>query len=137
MTLSGGESLTKEPTKNALNTVSPGGPPAVRIAKTGYTGEPLGYEVYVRQRGRGVAVEPSGGAGRASLRAWAPGIPCGWRRSFPLYGHEMGIAPDGSEIPIFAVPLAKFAVSFSAAEGRFHRPGGPGNVSTEAIQAPS
>ena len=47
MTLSGGESPTKEPTKNSLGTVSLEGRQA-RIAKTGYTGEPLGYEVYVR-----------------------------------------------------------------------------------------
>ena len=25
----------------------------------------------------------------------------------------MGLAPDGGELPVFAVPLAKFAVSFS------------------------
>ena len=46
MTLSGGESPTKEPTKNSLGTVSLEGRQA-RIAKTGYTGEPLGNEVYV------------------------------------------------------------------------------------------
>ena len=49
MTLSGGESPTKEPTKNSLGTVSLEGRQA-RIAKTGYTGEPLGYEVYVRSQ---------------------------------------------------------------------------------------
>ncbi len=31
----------------------------------------------------------------------------------PLYGHELGLDRDGSEIPIFAIPLARFAVSFS------------------------
>ena len=65
----------------------------------------------------------------------------------PLYGHEMGTAADGSEIPIFAVPLAKFAVSFAeekgdfvgkaalrkqfelfGAEGRLHRPQGSGEA---------
>ena len=117
MTLSGGESPTKEPTKNSLGTVSLEGRQA-RIAKTGYTGEPLGYEVYVRSEDAvwlwnrlvELGARPAGLGARDTLRMEA---------SFPLYGHEMGVAPDGSEIPIFAVPLAKFAVSFSAQKGEF------------------
>ena len=117
MTLSGGESPTKEPTKNSLGTVSLEGRQA-RIAKTGYTGEPLGYEVYVRSqdvvwlwnRLVELGARPAGLGARDTLRMEA---------SFPLYGHEMGVAPDGTEIPIFAVPLARFAVSFSAQKGDF------------------
>ena len=117
MTLSGGESPTKEPTKNSLGTVSLEGRQA-RIAKTGYTGEPLGYEVYVRSEDAvwlwnrlvELGARPAGLGARDTLRMEA---------SFPLYGHEMGTAPDGTEIPIFAVPLAKFAVSFSAQKGDF------------------
>ena len=117
MTLSGGESPTKEPTKNSLGTVSLEGRQA-RIAKTGYTGEPLGYEVYVRSEDAvwlwnrlvELGARPAGLGARDTLRMEA---------SFPLYGHEMGVAPDGTEIPIFAVPLAKFAVSFSAQKGDF------------------
>ena len=117
MTLSGGVSPTKEPTKNSLGTVSLEGHQA-RIAKTGYTGEPLGYEVYVRSedvvwlwnRLVELGARPAGLGARDTLRMEA---------SFPLYGHEMGVAPDGTEIPIFAVPLAKFAVSFSAQKGNF------------------
>ena len=117
MTLSGGVSPTKEPTKNSLGTVSLEGHQA-RIAKTGYTGEPLGYEVYVRSedvvwlwnRLVELGARPAGLGARDTLRMEA---------SFPLYGHEMGVAPDGTEIPIFAVPLAKFAVSFSAQKGDF------------------
>ena len=117
MTLTGGVSPTKEPTKNSLGTVSLEGHQA-RIAKTGYTGEPLGYEVYVRSEDAvwlwnrlvELGARPAGLGARDTLRMEA---------SFPLYGHEMGIAPDGSEIPIFAVPLAKFAVSFSAQKGDF------------------
>ena len=115
MTLTGGESPTKEPTKNSLGTVSLEGRQA-RIAKTGYTGEPLGYEVYVRSEDAvwlwnrlvELGARPAGLGARDTLRMEA---------SFPLYGHEMGVAPDGTEIPIFAVPLAKFAVSFSAQKG--------------------
>ena len=117
MTLTGGVSPTKEPTKNSLGTVSLEGHQA-RIAKTGYTGEPLGYEVYVRSEDAvwlwnrlvELGARPAGLGARDTLRTEA---------SFPLYGHEMGTAPDGSEIPIFAVPLAKFAVSFSAQKGEF------------------
>ena len=117
MTLTGGVSPTKEPTKNSLGTVSLDGHQA-RIAKTGYTGEPLGYEVYVRSEDAvwlwnrlvELGARPAGLGARDTLRMEA---------SFPLYGHEMGTAPDGSEIPIFAVPLAKFAVSFSAQKGEF------------------
>lgn len=117
MTLTGGVSPTKEPTKNSLGTVSLESHQA-RIAKTGYTGEPLGYEVYVRSEDAvwlwnrlvELGARPAGLGARDTLRMEA---------SFPLYGHEMGVAPDGSEIPIFAVPLAKFAVSFSAQKGDF------------------
>ena len=117
MTLTGGVSPTKEPTKNSLGTVSLEGHQA-RVAKTGYTGEPLGYEVYVRSEDAAwlwnrlveLGARPAGLGARDTLRMEA---------SFPLYGHEMGVAPDGSEIPIFAVPLAKFAVSFSAQKGDF------------------
>ena len=117
MTLTGGVSPTKEPTKNSLGTVSLEGRQA-RIAKTGYTGEPLGYEVYVRSEDAvwlwnrlvELGARPAGLGARDTLRMEA---------SFPLYGHEMGTAPDGTEIPIFAVPLAKFAVSFSAQKGDF------------------
>ena len=114
--LSGGEAVT-EPMKNALNTLSFEGR-TVRVAKTGYTGEPLGYEVYVESgeaawlwnRLVELGAKPAGLGARDTLRLEA---------GFPLYGHEMGVAPDGSTIPIFAVPMAKFAVSFSEQKGDY------------------
>ena len=116
MQLSGGEALT-EPVKNALNTLKFEGR-TVRVAKTGYTGEPLGYEVYIEsaeaawlwKRLEELGAKPAGLGARDTLRLEA---------GLPLYGHEMGLAPDGSELPIFAVPLAKFAVSFSELKGDF------------------
>lgn len=39
--------------------------------------------------------------------------------SLPLYGHEMGECELGGEIPVYAVPLAKFAVSFAEEKGDF------------------
>ena len=78
MTLSGGESIT-EPMKNALNTLELEGH-TVRIAKTGYTGEPIGYESMSPARtlcGCGTAwwnwapVPP----------AWVPVTPCVWKQA--------------------------------------------------------
>ena len=39
--------------------------------------------------------------------------------SLPLYGHEMGLDPESKAIPVFAVSLAKFAVSFLPEKGDF------------------
>ena len=116
MALNGGAQLT-EPMKNALGSVSLEGDYA-HVAKTGYTGEPLGYEVYVHSEDAEwlwnrlveLGARPAGLGARDTLRMEA---------SLPLYGHEMGTAPDGSEIPVFAVPLAKFAVSFSEQKGDY------------------
>ena len=114
--LSGGKAIT-EPVKNALNTLEFEGR-TVRVAKTGYTGEPIGYEVYIESAEASwlwnrlieLGAKPAGLGARDTLRLEA---------GLPLYGHEMGLAPDGTEIPIFAVPLAKFAVSFSEQKGDF------------------
>ncbi|MDE7245954.1 MAG: glycine cleavage system aminomethyltransferase GcvT, partial [Oscillospiraceae bacterium] len=114
--LSGGAALT-EPVKNALNTLQFEGR-TVRVAKTGYTGEPLGYEVYIESAEAAwlwnrlieLGAKPAGLGARDTLRMEA---------CLPLYGHDMGDDPEGKEIPIFAVPLAKFAVSFSDQKGDF------------------
>ena len=114
--LSGGAALT-EPMRNALNTLTLEGRP-VRIAKTGYTGEPLGYEVYIRSQDAPwlwnrlveLGAKPAGLGARDTLRLEA---------ALPLYGHEMGVDPDGVPMPIFAVPLAKFAVSFAPQKGDY------------------
>lgn len=114
--LSGGAAIT-EPMKNSLNTLSLEGHTA-RIAKTGYTGEPLGYEVYVKSEDLAwlwnrlieLGARPAGLGARDTLRLEA---------AMPLYGHEMGVDPDGVPMPIFAVSLAKFAVSFSEQKGNY------------------
>ena len=115
-TLSGGEAIT-EPVKNALNTLQFEGR-TVRVAKTGYTGEPLGFEVYIESAEAAwlwnrlieLGARPAGLGARDTCRLEA---------CLPLYGHDMGDDPEGREIPIFAVPLAKFAVSFSEQKGDF------------------
>ncbi len=114
--LSGGEAIT-EPMKNALNTLALEGH-QVKAAKTGYTGEPLGYEIYIRSaeaqwlwdRLIELGAKPAGLGARDTLRLEA---------ALPLYGHEMGTDPSGKPMPIFAVPLAKFAVSFSPQKGEY------------------
>ena len=114
--LSGGVALT-EPVKNALGTLELEGHLA-RVAKTGYTGEPLGYEVFIKSEDAQwmwnrlieLGAKPAGLGARDTLRLEA---------SMPLYGHEMGVDPDGNNMPIFAVPLARFAVSFAPQKGDF------------------
>lgn len=109
-----------EPVRNELNTlkVSSMEDMIMRVAKTGYTGEPIGYEVYIESR--------------YAEELWDKLIECGARPAglgardttrleagMPLHGHELGKDIDGNEIPIYAVPLAKFAVSFSEGKGNF------------------
>jgi len=114
--LAGGAALT-EPVKNALNTLTMEGR-EVLIAKTGYTGEPLGYEVFIKScdaewmwnRLVELGAKPAGLGARDTLRLEA---------GMPLYGHEMGVDPDGNNMPIFAVPLARFAVSFAPQKGDY------------------
>ncbi len=106
-----------EPVRNALGTVTVGGT-AVRVARTGYTGEPLCFELFVAadaagplwDRLREGGAEPVGLGARDTLRLEA---------GLPLYGHELGDDPEGREIPIFAIGLARFAVSFSPRKGAF------------------
>ena len=117
MTLAGGRQLTAENVKNALGTLEMEGKP-VRIAKTGYTGEPIGYELYCRSadaryfwdRLIALGAKPTGLGARDTTRMEA---------ALPLYGHELGECELGGEIPIYAVPLAKFAVSFAPEKGDF------------------
>ena len=106
-----------EPVKNALNTIELAGK-EVRIAKTGYTGEPIGFELFVKA-GDAAAIwnllmengaMPIGLGARDTLRLEA---------GLPLYGHELGLDANGQEIQIFSVPLAKFAVSFAEAKGDY------------------
>ncbi|MHB8909269.1 MAG: glycine cleavage system aminomethyltransferase GcvT [Syntrophales bacterium] len=106
-----------EPLKNALAAVSIAGRD-VLVARTGYTGEPIGFELFLaaaeapwlwellREKG----ATPVGLGARDTLRLEA---------GLPLYGHELGKDPAGAEIPLFASPLARFAVSFSPLKDDF------------------
>ena len=90
----------------------------VWLSRTGYTGEPIGYELFIESaeavwlwnRLLELGAKPIALGARDTLRLEA---------GLPLYGHEMGEAPDGSEIQIFSVPLSRFAVSFAEEKGDF------------------
>ncbi len=106
-----------EPLRNYLSIVQIDGAP-VMVSRTGYTGEPLCFELFAA-REHGLALwdklaaagaEPVGLGARDTLRLEA---------GLPLYGHELGADPDGDEIPVFAVSLAPMAVSFSPLKGEF------------------
>jgi len=82
----------------------------VRIGRTGYTGEPVCFEMMMEVADaeylwdmlikNGAA--PVGLGARDTLRLEA---------SLPLYGHEMGLDGEGKTIPILACPAARFAVT--------------------------
>ena len=94
----------------------------VLLARTGYTGEPLGFELFapaekissiwarIEEEGHNKGVVAAGLGARDTLRLEA---------GMPLYGHEFGIDPEGNEIPAFAFPLTTVAVSFSERKGNF------------------
>ena len=95
------------------------------VARTGYTGERVCFELFAgserieRLWARLVAAGAAavGLGARDSLRLQA---------SLPLYGHELGTDPQGAEIPIFAIALARFGV---------RRPGGAsGYVGRAALE---
>ena len=94
----------------------------VPVGRTGYTGEPMCFELFppaeiaaqvwnkILEIGGKVGIMPIGLGARDTLRLEA---------DLPLYGHELGSDVDGNEIPLFALPAARFAVSFNSAKGQF------------------
>ena len=106
-----------EPLRNELS-IAHMGAVEVRVGRTGYTGEPICFELFVAAK-HAVALwdalvaagaEPVGLGARDTLRLEA---------GLPLYGQELGLDPAGVEIPIFAIALAPFVVSLSSAKGDF------------------
>ncbi|OGS28255.1 MAG: glycine cleavage system protein T [Elusimicrobia bacterium RIFOXYB2_FULL_48_7] len=106
-----------EPMRNCLSIVKIAGAEAL-VARTGYTGEPICFEFFIKNNDalkiwdllieKGAA--PVGLGARDTLRLEA---------ALPLYGHEFGTDIEGKEIQVFSCPLAKFAVSFSPGKGEF------------------
>ncbi len=105
------------PVRNTLHIVKFGGR-EVYVAVTGYTGEPLCYELYTHREDTvylwnrliELGAKPIGLGARDTLRMEA---------TLPLYGHEMGECKFGGNLPVYAVPLSRFAVSFAEEKGDF------------------
>ncbi|MBQ9951156.1 MAG: glycine cleavage system aminomethyltransferase GcvT [Clostridia bacterium] len=114
--LSGGKEITG-PKKNDLGEVEMEGH-TVRASRTGYTGDPIGWELFIDAKDVNwlwnrlieLGAAPTALGARDTLRLEA---------GLPLYGHEMGDDHAGNEMPIFAVSLARFAVSFAEEKGDF------------------
>ena len=106
-----------EPLRNELSVLTAAGA-AVRVGRTGYTGEPLCFELFV-------AAEAAAGLWEALVAGGASPAGLGARDTLrleaglPLYGFELGLDDEGVEIPLFAIQLAKLAVSFSPLKGDF------------------
>jgi aminomethyltransferase len=103
--------------RNSLSTTQMGGAD-VQIGRTGYTGEPLCFELMVDAEAVGdvwdalvaAGATPVGLGARDTLRLEA---------GLPLHGHEFGQAPEGGEIPAMAVRSARAAISFARTKGAY------------------
>ena len=95
----------------------------ITISRTGYTGEPICFELFlpgeklrliwerILDAGEEEGIGPVGLGARDTLRLEA---------GLPLYGHELGLDAQGIDIPIYAVPsAARLAMSFSPLKGEF------------------
>ena len=106
--VSGG--IMPEPKRNTVGTITVGDV-GVCAARTGYTGEPVCFELFIPADGAldvwdkliEAGAVPIGLGARDTLRLEA---------GLPLYGHELGIGKDGNEIPVYAIPQARFAICF-------------------------
>jgi aminomethyltransferase len=115
-TLAGVDEVTK-PARNNLSTLMMEGH-KVLVSRTGYTAEPIGYELFLKNEDAHwmwnrlieLGGKPAGLGARDTLRM---------EGMLPLYGDEMGVDEEGKPMPIFALALARFAVSFDEAKGDF------------------
>ncbi len=113
--------MLPEPARNRISIAGIVGEKTA-IARTGYTGEPVGFELFpaaesaarlwrrLREAGKEEGIVPVGLGARDTLRLEA---------GLPLYGHELGADEEGREIPVFALSIARVAVSFSKLKGKY------------------
>ena len=117
----GNSGTLPEPFKNMMSFAKIDGSDVV-IARTGYTGEALGFEMFpplekalslweqVLEIGAGQGVLPVGLGARDTLRLEV---------GLPLYGHELGEDPNGDGIPVCALSLGRRSTSFAADKGDY------------------
>jgi aminomethyltransferase len=102
------------------NTVSEGvfAGARARIARTGYAGEPLCFELFIHPE-EGLKIwdalldegaKPVGLGARDTLRLEA---------GLPLYGHELGRDPEGQVMPLLSSPIVRIGLSFAPSKGPF------------------
>ena len=113
-----------DPWRNRLRVCELGGEQVhVTVSRTGYTGEPICFELFlaadktesiwekILEIGEEEGIVPVGLGARDTLRLEA---------GLPLYGHELGVDTERKEIPIYAVSsAARLAMSFSPLKGEF------------------
>jgi aminomethyltransferase len=112
-----GSHALPEPLRNSLK-VSEYDQAELWVARTGYTGEPLCFELFLPaikalsmwNALQDAGAQPVGLGARDTLRLEA---------GLPLYGHELGQDPSGAQIPIFAISQARLAVSFTPQKGDY------------------
>src|SRR3989338_3786751 len=107
--------------RNMVSTASFEGTELV-IARTGYTGEPVCFELFmdrakaaslwdrIYEIGEQHGLVAVGLGARDTLRL---------ESALPLYGHEFGKGPDGKDIPVFSVPIGRMATRFENSKGDF------------------
>ncbi len=118
-----GHSKLPDPWRNRLRVCEiEGVRVTVTISRTGYTGEPICFELFLKREnmrivwarilsvGEERGIVPVGLGARDTLRLEA---------GLPLYGHEIGLDKEGKEIPIYASPSATLGISFSNLKGNF------------------
>jgi len=118
-----GHSVLPDPWRNRLRVCEiEGEQVTVTISRTGYTGEPICFELFSQSQkmrmiwekilavGGPKGIVPVGLGARDTLRLEA---------CLPLYGHELGLDKEGKEIPIYAAPSVGLGISFSPLKGNF------------------
>lgn len=103
--------------RNSLTTTEFRGE-TLQIGRTGYTGEPICFELICSSDNAPslwanlieAGASPIGLGARDTLRIEA---------GLPLYGHELGVDKAGAEIPVYSIPFARFAVELSEDRGEF------------------